>query len=583
MTNLNELGTVVSSDILVIGGGLAGLSTAITAKEEHPELDILVVDKATIGWAGQSTKAGNGFTCTKPEQLNVQNWIKYNVEKNGEYMNDQELLGDYAKTQYKSAQLLQKWGVAMTEDKDGKIDNWMHPLKIWGNTGIDLNVMEKVRDYALKVGVRLLNHMQVFDLLTDGDRVIGGCGFDIIEGNFHIFKAKAVAIATAGCHYRTGGMFAGYGEGIAAAYNVGAKMRNAEFFASSDVVYADTGIPAYGLFLSVYNKDGVNISKIYAPKAHEVTYPLLFGMEKEVKEGRGPLYVDLHDGEEMLAAIGGHETHDGLVHLHPHKEQWTNYMGKWAMKYGAPPSDKPEVTIAPAMTTCPIKVDHQMHTTVPGLWAIGSCCYQGQSYWGWVRGDGLGNAVQSGFRGGKSIGDYAAQAPEGTIDIHQVEKFKGDLYAPLSRPDGPSPYDIFDVLEKMFRTIDVVLRKTDDNLHQTLDTIAELQAKLPTLGAKDIHDLAKCHEAGAMLTCAEMSYRSALMRTESRGLVWKHYRHDYQQRNDEDWLKWVYIQKQDDHMQLWTEKVPIEEYPVQPEAVSAAAGNSVSETGGQAE
>lgn len=570
MAKLEELGKVISSDVLVIGGGLAGMTTAILAKEENPDLDILVVDKATIGWAGQSTKAGNGFTCTKPEQLDLDRWVEYNVTKNGEYMNDQDLLRDYATTQYASAELLQKWGVTMTTDENGKIANWLHPLKIWGNTGIDLNVMEDVRKQALRVGVRLLSRMQIFELLKDGDRVAGGVGFDVDKGEFHIFKAKAVAIATAGCHYRTGGMFAGYGDGIAAAYHAGAEMRNAEFFASSDVVYADSGIPAYGLFLSIYNKDGVNISKIYAPNAHEVTYPLLFGMEKEVKEGRGPLYVDMHDGEEMLAAIGGKEVTDGLIHIHPHKDAWNYALYGWAAKYGAPPSDKPEVTIAPAMTTCPITVDHEMRTTVPGLWAIGSCCYQGQAYWGWVRGDGLGNAVQSGMRGAVSIAkELAEKNIDVKIDADQVAAYKEMLYAPLNREGGRSPYEIFEVVEKMFRSIDVVLRKTDENLNETLNTIAEMQSWIPTLTASDAHGLARCHEAKSMLTCAEMSYRSALMRTESRGLVWKHYRHDHTERNDKEWLKWVCLAEKDGGMDLWTEDIPMDRYPVKPEGYQA--------------
>lgn len=565
MANLENLGKVYRSDILVIGGGLAGLTTAILAKEQDPALDVLVVDKATIGWAEQSTKAGNGLTCTKPEQLDLDKWVEYNVTKNGEYMNDQELLAEYAKTQYASAELLQSWGVPMTTDQDGKITNWLHPLKIWGNTGIDVNVMEYARKQALKVGVRLLSHMQIFELLKDGDRVVGGVGFDVDEGEFSIFTAKAVALATAGCHYRTGGMFAGYGDGIAAAYRAGAEMRNAEFFASSDVVYADSGIPAYGLFLSIYNKDGVNISKIYAPNAHEVTYPLLFGMEKEVREGRGPLYVDLHDGEEMLAAIGGKEVTDGLTHIFPQKERWNAWLYGQGAKYGAPPSDKPEVTIAPAMTTCPITVDHEMRTTVPGLWAIGSCAYQGQSYWGWVRGDGLGNAVQSGMRGAPSIAKYAAAAGESSIDAAQVEAYKEALYAPLHRKDGRSPYDIYDVVEKMFKTIDVVLRKTDENITQALRTIEELQSWLPTLTASDAHSLAHCHQAAGMLTCAEMSYRAALMRTESRGLVWKHYRHDYTERNDAEWAKWICLKEQDGKMVLWTQEIPYDQYPVKPE------------------
>ena len=64
MADIKDYGELYTSDILVVGGGMAGLVTAIRAKENDPTLDILVIDKGIIGWNGQATKAGNGIRST---------------------------------------------------------------------------------------------------------------------------------------------------------------------------------------------------------------------------------------------------------------------------------------------------------------------------------------------------------------------------------------------------------------------------------------------------------------------------------------------------------------------------------------
>ncbi|MCJ7796639.1 MAG: FAD-binding protein, partial [Thermoleophilia bacterium] len=67
MTNLESLGTVLNSDLLVVGGGIAGLAAAISAKEAAPDLDVLVVDKATNGLGGKANKGGGNLAYLDPE------------------------------------------------------------------------------------------------------------------------------------------------------------------------------------------------------------------------------------------------------------------------------------------------------------------------------------------------------------------------------------------------------------------------------------------------------------------------------------------------------------------------------------
>lgn len=77
MAEVKDYGELFTADILVVGGSMSGLTTAIRAKENNPELDILVIDKGIIGWNGQSTKAGNGIRSTSKHPDGVMNALGY--------------------------------------------------------------------------------------------------------------------------------------------------------------------------------------------------------------------------------------------------------------------------------------------------------------------------------------------------------------------------------------------------------------------------------------------------------------------------------------------------------------------------
>ena len=93
---------------------------------------------------------------------------------------------------------------------------------------------------------------------------------------------------------------------------------------------------------------------------------------------------------------------------------------------------------------------------------------------------------------------------------------------------------------------------------------------VPQLTADDPHTLAKCLEAADTILCLEMIFRSADMRKESRGIMYPHYRTDYPETDNENWLRWINIrQGKDGEMELFTEDIPMWRYPIRPEGYTS--------------
>ena len=106
MKALNELGTVHSSDILIIGGALSGLTAAITAKETDPDVDVLIVDKAyaSKGWAGKASRTA-GLISYVDKTNDPEDFVKYCLNDIGFFLNEQDILAEFA---YNSRRLVEK-------------------------------------------------------------------------------------------------------------------------------------------------------------------------------------------------------------------------------------------------------------------------------------------------------------------------------------------------------------------------------------------------------------------------------------------------------------------------------------------
>ena len=564
MTNLDNIGDVISADVLIVGGGIGGLAAAIKVKEENPECDVLIVEKQTTGWAGKATKIGGILAFLGPNN-DADKFIDFQVRTSGLYLNDQKILSKYVESTYRTVQQFAEWGNKLAKTPDGSMLSFPAMFAPeYSSTFIDIDMMLPMRSRAKKMGTRIINKIHVVDLLKQDNRVVGAVGFNIIDGRFHIFRAKATMMANGSCGYKVRRFWsAGTGDGIAAAYRAGAEMRNAEYgnlYGHTVFQATDSGMVGSDFLV---NRLGENLSRKYMPDKGPagvfLPVKLAVGLEKEVAEGRGPIYFV---PPESMPPRG---LRTGL----PKVEEWQKRMKSKEMEYGISHDSKPEIAVPLHGETSCIKVDHEMKTSLEGLWAIGDTSYAGSAVAGAVAsppgvcpGSGIMYAVISAGWAGASAAHYVSETSPVDPEADEIKKIKETVFAPMRNSKTFSPWEVISTLGSIAAPMKYNLRRSRERLEEALGMVERLKEKLPDLQAKDPHYLGKCHEVRSMTLCAELTFRAALMRSESRGF---HFREDFPERDDKNWLKWIIVKKESGKMKLITQPIPIHEYKVKPD------------------
>jgi succinate dehydrogenase/fumarate reductase flavoprotein subunit len=310
------------------------------------------------------------------------------------------------------------------------------------------------------------------------------------------------------------------------------------------------------------NALGENLPEKYLPNTGPagvfLPVQLAIGLEKEVAEGRGPIYFQPPDSAPPT----------GLNIDLPKLNEWRKLIEAKERKAGLSPDVRHEIGVPLHGETSCIKVDHEMKTSLEGLWAIGDTSYAGSALAGAVAsppgvtpGSGIMYAVISAGWAAPSTSRYVADTPPVGIDVIEAQAIKNTIFSPMHNKKGLSTSDAISVLQEVTAPMKYNLRRSKERLEEALVKLDNLKEKLPTLYAKDYHYLSKCHEVRSMTLCAELTFRAALMRSESRGF---HFREDFPEHDDKNWLKWIIIKQDEDEMKLSTQQIPIDKYKFQP-------------------
>ncbi|UCE34325.1 MAG: FAD-binding protein [Deltaproteobacteria bacterium] len=551
------------ADVLIVGGGLAGLSAAIKVKEERGDLDVLVVDKGGIGWAGQ-TPLGGGL-CIYVSQDMVDEFVKSIVEK-GHGLANQEWLYNFASNMESSFVDLLNWGVPFMKDADGKLylsggTYWQAKNKL--TSFVPHKGILQLKKVASAKGVKLLDKIEVVDLIKDDQRITGAVGFNILSGEFCVFRSRSTLLANGCCNFKGRVWFSmTCGEGVAAAYRVGAKQRHSEYGHQYDPGDKQSGIWWRGEAAADYlkNAQGERIFEKYFPGQTRLgSWALSYAMGAELMAGRGPLYLDVtEDFEKFSSHLGKEDIRSWVFQeggfLNPeilHRERGGHDIQ----------SQKSEWTLRFVGRMGTVRADLDCKSTeLESLWAAGDTIMNGCAVNGAMSANAYGRwglpfAFVSGLIAAKDIAKIVPEIPEPGANGAEHNRLRERVFAPMAvKEKGFEPWDAISRIQQVVIPIKYNLIREGSRLKEGLGIIKEVQKEmLPRIKVENPHDLLRYHEAESMALCAEIVFRAALYRTESRG---SHVREDYPERDDKNWLKWTIVEQDGEKMKLSTEPVP---------------------------
>jgi succinate dehydrogenase / fumarate reductase flavoprotein subunit len=552
------------TDVLIIGGGLAGLATAIKIKNERENLDVLVVDKGGIGWAGQTPLTGG--MCIYVESDGVDEFVDSIIEK-GYGLTNNEWLRHFAGHIESSSEELFNWGVPFMKDQNGKLH--LADSSFWGTKNKVIGFVPHkttlyLKKLALAKGVKLQNKTEMVELIKEDNRITGAVGFNILSGEFCTFSARATVLANGCCNFKGRSWFTmNVGEGVAAAYKAGAKQRHCEFGNQYDPVdrQSETWWRAEIAADFIENAKGEKIFQKYFPGQPRLgSWALSYAMGAEVMAGNGPVYFnatgtsynkfDTHvAGEEirLWQFKQGTFLEPKRVHFDRGGHDLSREKSEWTPMY---PGRLGSVMVDLCCRS----------TELEGLWGTGDtvisgCAMSGamsaNSYGRW----GLPFAYVTALMAGKDIAKVVPESAKPKMDIGEQKRLKNKIFAPMTlKKKKFEPWEAIIKIQKAVIPAEYNILRDGNRLKKALHIIEEVQKEiLPGVRAETPHDLVRYHEAESLAVCSEMLTRSALFRTESRG---SHRREDCPERDDQNWLKWTIVQRENERMVLSTMTIP---------------------------
>lgn len=524
-----------SHDIIIVGGGLAGLRAALAAKGSN-----VAVISRVHPLRSHSVAAQGGINVALGSDDRWEDHA-FDTVKGSDYLADQDAVDVLCKEAPGRIIEMERWGTLFSRTDEGKIAQRPFggagfPRTAYAEDRTGHHLLHTLFEQSLKNGIRIYQEWIAIHLIVDNGRCCGVVGYNIANGEIAGFQAKAVIFTTGGygrIYERSTNSIINTGFGCAVAYRQGVPLEDMEFVQFHPTTLFGTNIliteGARGEGGILTNKNGERFMERYSPHSLDLAPRDIVAraIQTEINEGRGfeGGYVHLD-----LTRLGAKKIKERLPGIRQIAIDFANI----------DPIEKP-IPVQPGQhySMGGIASNKDCETEIMGFYACGECSCISVHGANRLGGNSLLETIVFGKIAGENAKIYAGNiGSDASIVEKAVEEERERISRLLERKDGETFNLLRDELRKVMDEKAGIFR-VEKNLDQSLGKIKELKARLKNIYVRNKgqvfnQELVNVLELEGMIDIAEVICLGAILRKESRG---SHFRIDYPHRDDVDWLK----------------------------------------------
>ena len=549
----------LAHDLLIVGGGGAGLRAAIAAAEAHSDLSIGLLSKV-YPMRSHTVSAEGGAAAVMREEDSFDSHA-FDTIKGSDFLADQDAVEAFVQEAPAEIVQMEHWGCPWSRDPDGKVSvrafgGMSTKRTVYAADKTGFHMLHTLFQTSLKYDtIERYDEWYATALLLDDGQVQGVAALNLRSGDLHALPAKAVILCTGG-----GGRIFPFttnaaiktGDGMSLAYRAGCPLKDMEF-----VQYHPTGLPGTGILMTeasrgeggyLTNKDGERYLERYLPEKMELgprdIVSRAFVHEEKagrVYEGKYGSYIHLdlrHLGEKVI-------------------DERIPFVRELAKNYvGIDPVHEP-IPVRPVVHYMMggVSTDINGKTPIEGLYAAGETACVSINGANRLGSNSLVECLVFGARAGLGAAQYTMEQEFGSSGVlDQLVQFEElEMREKFSTDGSESIVGIRTELQTAMEKGAGIYRQ-ESELSAACEAVATLRERYQNLRVEDSSEvynteLISAIELGCMLDVAEAVANSAHKRQESRG---SHARSDFESRDDDRFLN--------HSLAFWTEEGPQIEY-----------------------
>jgi len=513
----------ISTDILVIGSGLAGIVSALEA--EKFGLNVSIVGKFAIGM-GTNTSMANGAFTTANSRYSKEEHLQGTLES-GRGLNHLPLVKTLVENGPDAIKGLRDYGVPLVERGIGyAVDRPKDSSQLPGILLIKA-LLERLKGSSIK----LFPGLVIFDLVVEEGEVRGAFGF-LKDGKPCLIQSKAVILTAGGAgaiYRRNDNQKSILGDGYALALRAGLPLFDLEFVQFYPLVLAEPRLSTF-ILLPPYPKE----MRLFDEKGEDLS-------GKQGIEGDLNRAVIVQRDRLSLGLYEASQRGDVYVDLtQVPEEKWKHYPLNFLKKSKFPFRERPFL-VSPAVHFFMggIEIDGDGSTALPGLFAAGEVAWgiHGANRLG---GNALTECAVFGIAGGRSVAEYARQkaseqSPSNLFSDISKRRWerKARTYIKKRRGVFDHPRDLLkDLRDLAWRYAGPV--REGESLEKGLDRLASIEERIERVYPATLKDLFKKRDLENVALLLKAILKGSLLRMESRGSF---FRKDFPNQDDQNWLK----------------------------------------------